>query len=186
MFRGRRKAAGAAKKAGTDPGFPTVVTVSLVYTSGLVFPPERWTDEAGLGTLNLVVWARLIRYLDSVGGRMVVVERDPRQEAESTHEFALARAEVEEVLRLLEASGLPNEEPGIEPLLDSSDRWAHMTLNVSTLKGRRSMDVDMNTSSYEGEGAPALRAFLHELLRVAGAGDPNVWYDLTGHWRAKQ
>ena len=186
MFRGRRKPGGASKKAGNAPRLPTVVNVSLVYTTGLVFPPERWTDEAGLGTLSLVVWLRAIRYLESAGGRIVVVERDPRQETESVREFALAEAEVDHVLQLLEATGLPAQEQHLEPLLDSSDRWAHMTLNVGSLSGKRTVDIDMNTSSYEGTHAPALRAFLHELLRLTSVGDPNVWYDLTGHWRAKQ
>ncbi len=185
MFRGKREAAAGRKKPADTPRLPTVLTLSLMYTSGLVFPPDRWTDEAGLGTLSLVNWLRAIQYLNSTGGRMVVIERDPRQDAESIREFSLNAEQVSGIIDTLEATGLPASEQQLEPLLDSSDRWAHMTLNVGTRHGRRSVDIDMNTSSYEGPDAPPFRAFLHALLKTAGAQDPGVWYDLTGHWKGK-
>ena len=185
IFRGKRTQTPAVKRPADAPELPTVLTLRLVYTSGLVFPPERWTEEAGLGTLSLVIWLRAITYLDTLGGRMVVIQRDPRQGRESTREFPLTADQVQSVLAAMKATGLPARELKLEPLLDSSDRWAHLTLNINTLAGRRSVDVDMNTSSYEGPDAPALRAFLHTLLQVGKADDPGVWYDLTGHWRGK-
>lgn len=181
----REKGQRKAGDADVAPQLPTVLTLSLVYTSGLVFPPERWTDEAGLGTLSLVIWVRAIKYLDRTGGRMVVVERDPRQDLEDIRELALSTAEVDELLRLLRATGLPDKQQELEPVLDSSDRWAHMTLNVAMRTSRRSVDVDMHTSSYEGPDAPILRECLSTLLRLADAKDPGVWYDLTGVWKRR-
>ncbi len=164
---------------------PRVLTMSLVYTSGLVFPPEGWTDQAALGTLTLMIWLRALEFHNTTGARMVVVERDPRQGVEDIRETEVATADLTELSRLLEQTGLPERDMRLETIADTSDRWAHLTLHAGRRTARRSVDLDIYASSYAGEDAPALKACFSALLRTANVRDGNVWYDLTGVWRRK-
>lgn len=188
LFKGKQPSpeAGSGGARGDQVAqLPRVLAFNLVYTTGLVFPPEGWTDQAALGTLTLVIWMRALQFQKSVGARMVVMERDPRQGTQDVREFDVAAADVAELSRLLEQTGLPERDARIETIADTSDRWAHLTLNTARRTARRALNADIYASSFGGEDAPALKACLGALLRTANVQDGNVWYDLTGVWRRK-
>lgn len=83
------------------------------------------------------------------------------------------------LLERLAATGLPEREPELRLLPDSSDYFGQFDLTV-TLHGRSHLTtMPFASSGFGGVDAPAVKAFLGRLLDLAAVTEPRTRGDLT-------
>ena len=125
-------------------------------------------------SLNVALHAACVLFKDGAKGAGSVADRD-----RGFVDFQRGDRECRELCRAAEEAGLAERAPDIKEVADTSDRFAHATLQVSHEYGSQTVRLTLMCSGYEGPDAPALKRFLALLLQAGGVRNEAVLRDLT-------
>ncbi|MEQ8762461.1 MAG: hypothetical protein RL885_00940 [Planctomycetota bacterium] len=151
---------------------PTAIRLTLVHCSG-PFPPIN------PGHMNLTLWLSGLVQEDGGKASGTLVEADTSGGKSSLREFQIEGAELLELVELLQDAGFPDRKPKIQSALDSTDRWGHFLFHVYMNGDVQMLDLEVLSTSYEGEGARPMQRFFKRLLDLVGAEHPRARFDLT-------
>jgi hypothetical protein len=146
------------------PGYPYIaVELTLVESGG---PHHR----AGRPSMLCRFKAAFLPGTNINDGQVCVVV--PDQAARSWKEYAqpVTFEQAREVVRRLDALGIPGRTPEVQGVVDTSNGWTHLLFCARGEQHTTTLDIDMESSGFEGEDAERLRALFRQLFALAGYG----------------
>jgi hypothetical protein len=145
---------------------PEVVEIQVLEAAGDIGSPRR---------LNLVLWFHAVRGPKAwTGAGITALLRPLRGGSWDARELPVSDEGVAKVVARLETLGVPGRAPRVSGVIDTSDTWSSLSVQVRRDERPSSIFVDMLASGFTGEDAEPLRALLRCLYDLAGGNVPSM------------
>ncbi len=152
---------------------PTAVRLTLVHCAG-PFPPIN------PGRMNLTVWLSGVVQENGEGDASgTIVETDASGGKPKLREFTVNAEDLQALVGDLQDVGFPNRRPKVQSCVDSTDRWGHFLFHVYMNGEVQMLELEVLSTSYEGEDSRGLQKVFRRLLDVAKVTNERARFDLT-------
>jgi hypothetical protein len=108
-------------------------------------------------------------------GQVSVVVHDHATQSWREYTRQTTYAEARGIVAQLKALGIPGRTPEVEGVIDSSDSWAHLFFRVLGEQDSMALDINMQSSGFNGADAEGLRTLFRQLFALAGY-EPNCLF----------
>jgi hypothetical protein len=134
-----------------------------------------------LGSLDMIYWLKATTYpFAGNGTRGTVICRENPNSVLAPLELNVPLAEAEMIVGLFRTLGFPGRNLDVQPIVDTSDCWTALSLQVYLDDRRDTLSLSLQCSGFEGNDAKSLQDIFARLFEVGHVADRSLWHDLAG------
>ena len=145
-----------------------------------------WTEA--VGTHGSVGWPYLFGWLRAAyvqpglisDGRVVVLAKQSQSASWEQFHGPVTLPDADTLVSTLAVLGIPEREPAVEMVLDSSDTWFTSSVRMVVGDQAQSFTIQTQSSGFGGQEADGLRAVFRRILDLSGYGHQQSMFGHVG------